>query len=71
MYKGYPLFVLSPGLKLALAVVIIWSLIWKGLALWRAGQNGDKAWFVIMFLVNTVGILEILYLYHFAKKKLM
>ncbi len=51
-----------------IAVFVIWSLVWKGLALWRAGRLGSKLWFVILLLVNTGGILEILYLYVFSKK---
>ncbi len=52
-----------------LFAVIIWTLVWKGLALWRAGRNGDKKWFVALLIINTLGILEILYLYVFSKKK--
>lgn len=48
-------------------IAAIWSLIWKGLALWRAGRLGQKVWFVVLLVVNTVGILEILYLYVFSK----
>jgi len=48
--------------------VIIWSLIWKALALWKAARLGSKVWFVVLLVVNTVGILEILYLYVFTKK---
>lgn len=49
-------------------VLVIWSVIWKGLALWKAAQKGSKAWFVVLLVVNTIGILEILYLYVFSKK---
>lgn len=52
-----------------LLILVVWSFIWKGLALWKAGRRGDKLWFVILFLVNTVGILEILYIYVFSKNK--
>lgn len=70
VYKGYPFFAFySPGAKILLAAAIVWTLIWKGLALWKAGQNGQKAWFVVLFLVNTLGLLEIVYLVWFAKKK--
>jgi len=48
--------------------LIIWSLIWKGLALWKAAQLRSKIWFVVLLVVNTAGILEILYLYVFSKK---
>lgn len=50
-------------------IIIAWSLVWKGLALWRAARRGDKVWFVVLLMVNTAGILEILYLYVFGKKK--
>lgn len=48
--------------------IIIWSIIWKGLALWKAARLGSKVWFVVLLVVNTVGMLEILYLYVFSKK---
>ena len=51
-----------------LALIVIWTLIWKGMALWKAAREGNKIWFVVLLLVNTVGILEILYLYVFSKK---
>jgi len=47
-------------------LIIIWSLFWKGLALWRAGQRGDKIWFVVLLVVNTMGILEIVYYFLIA-----
>lgn len=49
--------------------MIFWSLFWKGLALWHAGQRGQPWWFVIMLVVNTLGILEIIYLFAVAKLK--
>ncbi|MBI3632658.1 MAG: hypothetical protein HY226_00020 [Candidatus Vogelbacteria bacterium] len=27
-------------------LLIVWSLIWKGMALWRAARLGHKEWFV-------------------------
>lgn len=51
-----------------IAVTILWSLVWKGTALWKAARNGDKIWFVVLLIVNTLGILEILYIYVFSKK---
>lgn len=48
-------------------LIVIWSLIWKGLALWRAARRGEKAWYVVLLILNTVGILEIIYYYLIAK----
>lgn len=55
---------------LAVYGLLIWSLFWKGMALWRASKNDQRNWFVIILVLNTVGILEIIYLFVFAKKKL-
>ena len=57
----------SAGLELLLLVV--WSLFWKGLALWHSGRRGQPWWFVVMLIVNTVGILEIIYLFVILKLK--
>jgi len=46
-----------------------WSLVWKGLALWKAAQKGSKPWFVTFLVVNTLGILEILYYYVFSEQR--
>ncbi len=56
------------GSGLLFALLLIWSLAWKALALWRAARKGSKPWFIVILLVNTAGILEILYLYFFSKK---
>jgi len=51
-----------------LVIVILWSIVWKGMALWKAAREGSKPWFIVLLIVNTFGILEILYLYVFSKK---
>jgi methionyl-tRNA synthetase len=43
--------------------IIAWSLLWKGLALWRSAQKNENIWFVAILLVNTLGLLELFYLY--------
>ena len=68
MFKEYPYFALRPGMAIVLAILVIWSMIWKGIALWKAGRKGDLGWFVALFLINTMGILEIIYIYGFANK---
>lgn len=49
-------------------LLIIWTLPWKGVALWKAAKNSHKAWFVALLIVNTLAILEILYIFVFSKK---
>lgn len=50
-----------------LAIVIVWTLTWKLIALWKSARNNQPAWFVVLGLVNTMGILEILYIFVFHK----
>ncbi|MBU4331661.1 hypothetical protein KKD19_03825 [Patescibacteria group bacterium] len=59
-----------PGVLIALIpLLIVWSSVWKAIALWKAARLGSKAWFVILFIVNALGILEIIYIFAIAKKK--
>jgi hypothetical protein len=50
-------------------LIAIWTLFWKGLALWHAARKKNQVWFVVLLLINTVGILEIIYLFFVAKVK--
>lgn len=47
-------------------VIIIWSVIWKGWALWRAARNNHLTWYVVLLVVNLVGLLEIIYIFFFS-----
>jgi preprotein translocase subunit SecY len=47
---------------------ILWTLPWKAVALWKAAQQNRKIWFVLMLAVNTLAILEILYIFVFSRK---
>ncbi len=50
-------------------VVILWTLPWKGLALWKSAQRNEKKWFIALLVINTLGLLEILYIFAFAKDR--
>lgn len=50
-------------------VLIAWSFFWKGLALWHAARKNAGGWFIVLLLVNTVGILEMIYIFGVAKIK--
>ncbi|MFC1972359.1 DUF5652 family protein [Chloroflexota bacterium] len=54
---------------LIIPVLAIWEAVWKGIALWRAGGNQHLAWFICIFIFNTLGILPIIYIFGFSKKK--
>lgn len=60
---------LSAGFLSTVLILAVWSIIWKGIALWKAAQNKSLVWYVIMLLVNTVGILEIIYIFFISKKR--
>lgn len=49
--------------------VILWSLPWKGVALWKAARMNNRWWFVALLLINTLAVLEILYIYYFSRRK--
>ena len=59
----------NPWHALLFTVLAIWTLVWKGTALWKAAKNNHTVWYIIMLVVNTVGILEIVYIFFFSKKK--
>ncbi len=48
-------------------VVLVWTAVWKLLAMWKAARNKHIAWFIVVGILNTLGILPILYLYVFSK----
>ena len=47
---------------LGLIVIMIWEVIWKGIGLWHSAQNKQKGWFVAILILNTLGLLPIIYL---------
>jgi hypothetical protein len=55
------------GLGFFFLLAIIWTLAIKGYALWHAAKRNEKWWFVILLVVNTFGILELIYLIFVAK----
>jgi len=47
---------------------VIIDLVLKGLALWRAARSSQKAWFIALLVINSLGILPAIYLLFFQKK---
>lgn len=50
-------------------ILSLWSLAWKGWALWTAAGRNEKKWFIALLVINTAGILEIIYLFFLDKRK--
>ena len=57
------------GFGALIIIVVVFDLVLKGLALWRSARNGQNVWFIFLLILNTVGILPIIYLLFFQKKK--
>ena len=53
-----------------ITMIAIWSTLLKGIALYRAANLKQKNWFIVMLIINSIGIIEIIYLFRFATKKL-
>jgi methionyl-tRNA synthetase len=49
-------------------LIMLWVLPWKGMALWKSAKRGDTKWFIVLLVVNSLAILDLLYLYVFSKK---
>ncbi|MHB9019881.1 MAG: DUF5652 family protein [Minisyncoccota bacterium] len=50
------------------SLVLAWALTWKGIALWKAAKADSRNWFIALMVINTMGLLEIAYIYYFGKK---
>lgn len=52
-----------------LSLIVLWSLPWKGVALWKAARNNQTAWFIALVIINSAAILDITYLFFFQRDK--
>jgi len=52
--------------SLIILVLAIWTIVWKGFALWIAAQENKKPWFIVILILNTAGILDIVYIFFFS-----
>lgn len=48
--------------------IVAWTLPWKGYALWLSARNSHKWWFILLLTINTLAILEIIYIFIIAKE---
>lgn len=60
---------MDKNLLLSLALAAIWTIPWKGFALWKAARRGEKFWFIALLLINTLAILEILYIFVISERE--
>lgn len=52
-------------------IIFLWSIFWKGIALWKAAKYDQRNWFIILLILNTLGVVELIYLFYFSKKRLV
>lgn len=43
--------------------LLIADLILRGLALYKSAQKGQRVWFIFLLIVNSLGLLPLVYLY--------
>ena len=48
-------------------IVSLWTVVWKGLSMWKAGKKDSRVWFVLLLIFNSVGLLDILYIFVLSK----
>jgi len=51
-----------------LLILFVWTIPWKAYSLWQAVKRNERVWFLVLLIVNTIGILEIFYIFKIAKK---
>ena len=56
---------LMDNLWIVIAVLFV-TLPFKAAALWRSARRGHLSWFITFLLLNTLGILELLYIFIFS-----
>lgn len=56
-------------LLIPVLLITLWTLPWKGWALWLAARRGEKWWFIAILVLNTLAILEIIYIFGIARRK--
>ncbi len=49
---------------------MVWTLFWKALALWTSVKQEQKGWFIAILVLNTAGILEIVYFFMISNKNI-
>ncbi len=67
MFSGIGLGVFTIGFILFF-ILMAAVIALKGYALWNAAKRNETPWFIAILLLNTMGILELIYLYFFVGK---
>lgn len=55
-------FMSSPWFFILIVAMAIWDIAWKLPALWKSARRNQMAWFICIGVINTIGLLPIIYL---------
>lgn len=58
-----------PG-QIGFYILLVLVLALNGYSLWYAAKSNQRNWFIVLLVIHGTIILEIAYLFFFAKKKL-
>jgi len=50
-------------MNIIIILLVVWEVYWKAHALWLSAKKSEKAWFIALLIINSLGILPIYYLY--------
>jgi methionyl-tRNA synthetase len=64
---------MTPGQRWVVAwlivlLVVVWSCLWKGIALWKAARRDQIGWYVVLLLAPLFGALEMFYVFVVAPR---
>ncbi len=59
-----------PQIFTVILILVLIDLILKGFALWRAARLKHTAWFIAILIINSVGVLPLIYLLMVRKEKI-
>ncbi|OGD69740.1 hypothetical protein A3A84_01045 [Candidatus Collierbacteria bacterium RIFCSPLOWO2_01_FULL_50_23] len=61
--EKYSLFLASQANQPYFYILLLADLVLRGFALWRSARKEQKVWFIALLLVNSMGILPLVYLF--------
>ncbi|MDP2386488.1 MAG: DUF5652 family protein [Bacteroidota bacterium] len=50
-------------------ILVIWEVVWKLIGLWKSARNKHLGWFIIIAIINSMGVLPIIYILRNRKQK--
>lgn len=48
--------------QIFILILVFWEMFWKGMALWYSSKKDQKIWFIAILVINSLGLLPIIYL---------